>query len=304
MARTRALLRLTIRQHRFELFSMTAVLLVLAGVSVILSAIVRRELEACPDPNVVSPACSAGRDLAAWAFGSLSSIRFVAFFVSITAGIFVGVPLVANEVERSTAFLPWTLGRSRTRWLLERVVIVAVWMAIAAIVLGLVIDMAEEVLAPGPALGISLADYEVRGWLVPARVLVGVALGILAGAIFGRALPGLLLGVLLAALVLGGTAYIGGRLNASEAVIIDDAGALFLDQRFQDRTGALHTWDEAERIVPFGDPAFDETFTQVNIGIPGERSGEVIRREVGIHLLVALATVGLTVVVVGRRRPY
>jgi hypothetical protein len=121
---------------------------------------------------------------------------------------------------------------------------------------------------------------------------------------FGRALPGLLLGLLLGALVLGGTGYVGSRLNAGEAVIITDTGALFLEQRLQDRTGALYTWDQAEQVVSFGDPAFWDTFTQVNIGIPGARSGEIVRREVGINLLVALVAVSLTVVVVGRRRPY
>ena len=41
-------------------------------------------------------------------------------FLSFAAGLFLGVPVVARELERGTARLAWSLAPSRMRWYLAR----------------------------------------------------------------------------------------------------------------------------------------------------------------------------------------
>ena len=109
--------------------------------------------------------------------------------------------------------LPWTLGRSRIRWFLPRILIVGAIIALLATLLGLALDALQQSLTPWVPIWSSLTFYEARGWLVPARALVGFAAGVFAGATFGRSLPGLLAGLVIGAVLVAGVIPVADGLN-------------------------------------------------------------------------------------------
>jgi hypothetical protein len=72
----------------------------------------------------------------------------------------------------------------------------------------------------------SLYLYEARGWMVPARGLVGLAAGVLAGAMLGRAVPALITGALVTSLLCLGVYNSGNELNRAQAIEFEGPGGL------------------------------------------------------------------------------
>jgi hypothetical protein len=97
----------------------------------------------------------------------------------------------------------------------------------------------------------------------------------------------------------------------AEAVVIDEAavgsGDLWVDQQFRLADGTLVGWDEIERHDPppveFDDTTVWPTLPQVMIGVPGRRYGDVALREIGALAGGSLVALGVTALVVRRRRP-
>src|SRR5215210_8103320 len=125
MTRLASTLRLTFKLHRFE------ALAVLAGGAVLTIAalVVALRLQAVgvpadcwavqsAVPTEPSPACLRLLE----AFFEVDNTEARRLFQSLTvfpiaAGVLLGAPAVAREVERGTAALAWTLSGSRRRWL-------------------------------------------------------------------------------------------------------------------------------------------------------------------------------------------
>jgi hypothetical protein len=238
--------------------------------------------------------------------GPYSLLRAAPLPVAVLAGVFVGVPIVAGEIERGTAILPWTLGRSRIRWFLARLVIIGAILTVLATSLGLALDALQQSLNPWTPITSNLTDYEGRGWLVPARAIVGFAAGVLTGSVLGRSLPGLLAGMVIGVvLVVGVIPLADGWNRANLIAVTGDRGALDLGLALRDRgSGEIVSYQEGEAIMSPDDPAFPERFEEVRIGVPGADSSLVIVREVATHALEVLALLGASVIVVDRRRPY
>jgi hypothetical protein len=132
------------------------------------------------------------------------------------AGVYLGAPIIASEIERGTAVLPWTMGESRLRWLAPRVLLVGLWLTVFSMAIGLGLDRIHEIaVSPHIPITANLYDYEQRGWIVPARALVAFAAAILVGAVLGRALPALLAGLALSGVVVAGVLVIGSILNGT-----------------------------------------------------------------------------------------
>jgi hypothetical protein len=227
--------------------------------------------------------------------------------VAILAGLIVGVTIVGREVETRTAVMAWTLSPSRIRWLIPRIAVAATALFVLAAAAGLALDFLFTRLQPGAPLGANLRDYELRGWLVPARSLAAFAVGTLAGAVVGRGLQSFIIAVLAAVLVIGGPYVAANRLNAAEATpMAAGLGDLSFDRVvFRDRTtGDLLDVDAASLVLRLDDPAFDVRFEALQYGIRGSNAPIVVGREVAMYLLVALALLGLTARVTNRRRPY
>jgi hypothetical protein len=182
----------------------------------------------------------------------------------------------------------------------------------AAIALGVAFGLASDsivaqMFTPHP--WASLYGYDSRGAILAARVPLLAAASLFAGALFGRQLPALVVG---ACLTFGIGVLITGEdavLNRANKVLLADQDTAFLDNLSLDghlqeiATGRILTSDE-EQTVDYGSDQFQTLYRSVSFGIPASQAGEVVWRDVGFYLLPTLAFLGLTFIVVERRRPY
>ena len=179
----------TWRQHRSQGLGALGLLVALAVAAVLThlpigSAFNRDSLSAC-----VPPAARTGCDLIVPHFegqfgGLVTATRFLAL-LPLLAGVFVGAPLIARELEFGTYRFAWTQGVSRRRWLLSKTALLAAGIVVAAGVASLVVmwwrspfDALEGRIGPN--------GFDVEGIVVPAYALFALALGVLAGLVFRR----------------------------------------------------------------------------------------------------------------------
>jgi hypothetical protein len=271
-------------------------------------------------------ALPAGCDIASQSFGQAYGNAEIflrnGWLFGFGVGLVVGVPLVARDIEHGTAHLAWTLGRSRTRWLLRRIAFGALVVAVLLGGLAVVTDVLGAAMQPNDDLSRSFHFEGNRGVIIVARGILALGVGVLVGAILGRQLPALLLGLIVTGLMYAAVTFAVGRWNESEAIegwYDQDLGApLFVGsgvrlasgdrlsmgefygdgrEAFQSDDGQLYATAadaEAER-----DPIGQEYI----LVIPGERYPEIMARA---SLVTAGAGVLLMIgagLVTGRRRP-
>ncbi len=133
----------TWRQHGSQAV-VTLGLLVLLAVAAVLShvpigsAFDHDSLSAC-----VPPAARTGCDIIVPHFesefaGLVTGMRFLAV-LPLLAGIFVGAPLIARELEFGTYRFAWTQAVSRRHWLLSKTALLAGGTVVAAVAASLVV---------------------------------------------------------------------------------------------------------------------------------------------------------------------
>jgi hypothetical protein len=182
----------TWRQHRVQLLTM---LMLLAGLAVaglvsslpIRDAYSRQALSSC-----LPPAARSGCDLIVSHFrsefgGSISAARYLTF-LPVLAGLFVGAPLLARELEHGTHRLAWTQSLTRRRWLLSKTLL----LGLATVAGGLVLSgLAMWWRGPFDAVEgrISPSGFDIEGLVVPAYALFALAVGVLAGIVLRRTIP-------------------------------------------------------------------------------------------------------------------
>ena len=117
-----------------------------------------------------------------------TSFRVVLPLMPVLAGLFLGAPLVAREIETGTARFAWTQGAGRARWLLASVAPVALLVTVAAAGLGLEFQwwmrMADRADWPWGGAMFTLNALPLAGW-----TLLGLSLGVLLGAAIRRTVP-------------------------------------------------------------------------------------------------------------------
>jgi hypothetical protein len=179
----------TWRQHRSQLVAATGLLLALAAAAFgtripIQAAFNRESLSAC-----LPPAARTGCDIIVPHFeaefgGLVTAVRVLAV-LPVLAGLFVGAPLLARELEQGTYRFAWTQGVTRRRWLLSKTSLLAVGTVLAGAAASAIVmwwrapyDTLEGRIGP--------SSFDIEGLVVPAYALFALALGVLAGLVFRR----------------------------------------------------------------------------------------------------------------------
>jgi len=232
-------------------------------------------------------------------------------------GLVLGVPIVAREIEHGTGQIAWSLSTSRARWLLGRVLPVALAVVVALLLVGFVADRVTQAAFPRDDVAASFMWYGRRGLLLAVRGVAWFAIGLAVGARLGRSLPGLLVGgALVAALVIGTSegisawqtsvaspALAGTTPNYGTALVVDTAARLP-----DGRLVSLRDTGDLQLMISEEPPQASEippgyTWAQeVPIQIPGSDYPVWVARESGILAALALMAFALTAFVVGRRR--
>lgn len=118
------MLWLTWRQHRGEALAVVAVGVGLAAVLALTGLQMRSAFDAQGVGGCLSPVQPANCSGVVKGFEQQFQL-YLSFYqwfnlIPLVLGIFVGAPLVAREVERTTHLLAWTQGVTRTRWIVTK----------------------------------------------------------------------------------------------------------------------------------------------------------------------------------------
>jgi hypothetical protein len=233
----------------------------------------------------------------------------------ILLGLFLGIPLVAREVESRTAQLAWTLSRSRRRWLLQRAAPVLGAVVVACLAAGLAGDVLVHAAPWVEGSDPGFEDWWARGPQVAVRGVAVGAIGLLVGALMGRQLPALLLaGIGTLALFVGATLMVEGWMEAAAKPVVVGpeqivSGKIYGSGLRDDATGEVISYEQAyetfgesfgEMIDKFGNSL---GYSQVYFMVPSRRYGEFVLYEAAIFGLVALAGIGASAQIVANRRP-
>lgn len=149
--------------------------------------------ECVSEHGPASPECNALDAVFSDRFSSLESLSAALLFVPLFAGMFLGSPLVARELEHGTHRLVWTQGVTRMRWALGKICFVtAAAVAVGsgfALLLGWWIEPLNAVngnrLEPG--------FFDMQGVAPVAYTVFAVALGVVASTYVRSVLPALAL---------------------------------------------------------------------------------------------------------------
>jgi ABC-2 family transporter protein len=181
----------TWRQHRLQALvagGFVTLAAIAAAVSAvpILHAYHRAALAACAPPSTRS-----GCDLIVRhfqdEFAGGTEVRWLILLPAL-AGVFVGAPLIARELEQGTYRFVWTQAVTRRRWLLSKTLLLAVGTAAAAAVLAAAVTWWRQ---PFDTFAgrMTPSTFDVEGTVVPAYAVFALALGIFAGALLRRTVP-------------------------------------------------------------------------------------------------------------------
>jgi hypothetical protein len=309
--------RLSLRLHRFELIAFGAALGGLVLVTFVAAAYVTSLMpgpECLQSPDLIPQDCQRAQQAFSSAQQALGGLLMAPLLlVTYAIGLFLGVPIVARELERGTARIAWWLAPSRWRWYVARVVPVLVVLIVLTYGAGLASDRFFAVSLSGVDPTRSFEGYGARGGLLASRAVFIFGISVAVGSILGRALPSVIISALVVTIGLWGGTQVHQAILKLEAVAIpldmnDEFGGyrpgdMYLDQRFVLPDGTLVDYGYFGNEGPAYDEFGNSTYPTVNLVIPGERYRFVEGREAlalgGASLVALLLGAG----VVARRRP-
>jgi hypothetical protein len=314
----RGRIRTTLRLHRFELVAFGLAFLVFAGGTVLAAmwiATLTPPLgcfgieDGSESPTIL--ACRVTKRAFDEAVGMTFGLTAPLLAITFVVGLFLGVPLVARELERGTTRLTWSLVPSRWRWYVTTVAPIAAILLLFAFAGGAALDRFFAAARPTVDAANSFEGYGARGGLgLAARAFFIFGIGVAMGAIVGRSWPALIVGAIVVTIALGaGERLHQDMLLRSEAVLAGqsdgsyDQGDLYIDQRIELPDGTLVGWeyfsgDDQELWDENGNPRYP----MYDLVVPGERYRFVEAREAAILFLGGLVAVAVGGVAVGRRR--
>lgn len=232
--------------------------------------------------------------------------------IPLALGTVLGSQLFSRDIERGSMQLPWSMSPSGARWYAERLLITGGFAFLLLALLAVATMALEAAIHPDVSPMATFLDFGFRGPSVVARGLAAFVVSAVIGLTLGRPLPALLSGIVVAAAVAFASQPIA--LATQSSTVVSPLGrpqvayAIVRDDLFQATDGRLLTMNEVTALVP---PAVDDPygwiadhFTEVAVGIGGERYPAVEVVACGFLLAVgALALVG-GLVIARRRRPY
>ncbi len=317
--------RLSFAMQRWELLLVTAGTALLAGVMLWIAWQAHVLVAA-------NPACFTGDSggscqVLGEQFSNLAAFSRQVILASFAApfgiGLVVGVPIVAREIDHGTAGLAWTLSRSRTRWLLPRVVFAVLVVIGLLAVLAISSDVMAQAVMPGSNMSADFAWYGRRGGLLVMRGLLALGIGLVFGAILGRQLPALLVATFVSIAIFTGVSLGMDKWLEAQAVPepygVETVGSLRIDARIQLTNGDLVDWAEMSRRG-LGDVATNPDGLIATIdgngvmsppigrllimSVPGDRYPIVVLQESAVLAMLVLVVGGVAFLVVRRRRPH
>jgi hypothetical protein len=179
----------TWRQHRSQAVGAFGLLVALAAAAFlthlpIASAFGHDSLSACL-PAAPRTGCDIIVPHFEGEFSGLVTATRVLAVLPLLAGVFVGAPLIARELEFGTYRFAWTQAVSRRRWLLSKTALLAAGTIVAAGAASLLVmwwrspfDTLEGRISP--------SGFDIEGVVVPAYAIFALTLGVLAGLVFRR----------------------------------------------------------------------------------------------------------------------
>ncbi|HZU20014.1 MAG TPA: ABC transporter permease subunit [Gaiellaceae bacterium] len=179
----------TWRQHRPQLLAGVGLLAALALAAVgthlpIRAAYHRDALSGCLPPSARSGCDIILRHFQGEFDGWAAAVRGLAVLPAL-AGLFVGAPLLAREVEHGTYRLAWTQGVTRRRWLLSKTALLAGATVLGGLAASALVmwwrspfDTLEGRMGPDA--------FDIEGLVVPAYALFALAVGVLVGLLLRR----------------------------------------------------------------------------------------------------------------------
>jgi len=301
--------RLTYRINRFEVRSILAATILSVAVSAAVIAWIRSSgyadcIQTDGSPTV---ACLQLEGVGRWATRIASMSSQLAGFFPFLAGLLLGAPLIARELDKGTARLAWSLGPSRRRWYVQRVAPILVVVALTAMTIGIVSEQLTALFAPGVDLANSFIGFHTRGVLLATSALLIASVAAAVGSIVGRQIPTLVLALLLGGVTLLAIAEVDGKMLAGETIRLTGENQFGNDLivgegRFELPDSRLVTFDELVAIDPsILEVGFDYPYVQ--FGIPRERYREIETREALAQVALSVGFLGAGAFVVSRRRP-
>ena len=302
--------RLTYRINRFEIVAIgVATLLSVVVSAAVVAWLTQSGYTTCRGDEFgnLEPRCLNMSAIGDWVLKiDRVSLSLVPIFPFI-AGLVLGAPLVAREIDRGTARLAWSLSPSRLRWYVHRVAPVLVVLGATAMVIGVVADRLLAAVITDEDLANSFMGFHGRGVLIATGTLLIGSTAIAVGAVLGRTMQTLLLSLVLGGLLLTAVSEVDQKVFMPNETVVDASNNysdrnLYIDSRFQLPDGTLATWDQLVAI----DPSVMENgpnYPNVSLIIPGERYRAVEGREALAELGIAALLLVAGAVVVLRRRP-
>lgn len=179
----------TWRQHRAQLAVAGGLLVALAAALVgthlpIGAAYHRDALSSCLPPSSRSGCDIIVRHFQDEFSGLTAAVGGLAL-LPVLAGLFVGAPLLARELEHGTQRFAWTQAITRRRWLLWKTTLLALAVVAAGAAASALVTWWR---GPFDTLGTRMSPraFDIEGVVVPAYALYALALGVLAGLLLRR----------------------------------------------------------------------------------------------------------------------
>ncbi len=167
--------RLTYRINRFEILAIA----IATGLSVAVSAVIvawltQTDFMSCGYDNFgnIEARCLGMANLGEWVTRIDRASVGLASIFPFVAGLLLGAPLVAREIDRGTARLAWSLSPSRLRWYVQRIGPVIVVLGAAAMAIGIVADRLTGAVMPTADLSNSFVGFHGRGLLLATNALM------------------------------------------------------------------------------------------------------------------------------------